>query len=189
MKRKKPRGPKPQQLQVTDKQEAILRRILRRASSPQNLVLRAKIVLACTKQGGRNAQIGRELGCSSQTVRTWRRRWADTWEKLLEIEESGDEREIEDAVIDTLSDLPRSGAPATFTAEEICQIISVSCEDPALSGRPITEWTPRELADEVVKRQIVESISPTQVGRFLKRGGFEAASEPLLAEHETTRRS
>lgn len=139
--------------------------------------------------GGRNAQIGRELGCSSQTVRTWRRRWADVWEKLLEIEESGDEEEIERAVIDTLSDLPRPGAPATFTAEEICQIISVSCEEPALSGRPITEWTPRELADEVVKREIVKSISPSQVGRFLKRGGVDAASEPLLAEWETPRRS
>jgi transposase-like protein len=36
-------------------------------------------------------------------------------------------------------------------------------------GRPVTHWTPRELADEAVKRKIVSSISPRHVGRFLKK--------------------
>jgi putative transposase len=69
-------------------------------------------------------------------------------------------------------------------AEQICQIIAVACEEPALSGRSITEWTPRELADEIIKRQIVSSISASQVWRFLKRGGVETASKPLLAEQQ-----
>jgi putative transposase len=87
---------------------------------------------------------------------------------LLEIETAGAERELAPAIMAVLSDRPRPGTPAKFTAEQVCQIIKVACEEPALSGRPITRWTPRELADEVVKREIVESISPTQVGRFLK---------------------
>lgn len=172
----------PPQLQVTEKQEIILQRILRRTTSPQNLVLRAKIVQVGTEYGRRDTQIGRDLDCNPQTVRTWRHRWLTAWEKLVEIEESTTDQELEAAIIEVLSDRPRSGAPAKFTAEEVCQIISIACEKPSLSGRPITEWTPRELADEVVKREIVESISPTQVGRFLKRGGLETSSKPVLAE-------
>lgn len=182
MRQKIPRGPKPPKLHVSKKQEVILQRILRRATSPQNLVLRTKIVRAGTEYGRRDTQIGRELHCSAQTVSTWRHRWADASDKLLAIEATDDEPELEAAIIEMLSDRPRSGSPAKFTAEEIIQIIQVACEEPGLSGRPITAWTPRELADEVVKREIVESISPTQVGRFLKRGGVETASESLLAE-------
>ena len=172
----------PIQLQITERQEAILQRIIRRAQSPQSLVMRAKIVLAGTEFGSRNQQIARALGISYQTVSTWRGRWLDAAKVLFEIEAEADDRELEQHLIQVLSDRPRSGAPPTFTAEQICQIIAVACESPALSERPITEWTPRELADEVIKREIVETISPTQVGRFLKRGGAETTSQPVLAE-------
>lgn len=172
----------PPQLQVTRKQETVLQRIIRRATSPQSLALRTKIVLASTAYGRRNTQIGRDLNCNPQTVATWRNRWTAGWARLTEIEGGGDERALERAIIEVLSDLPRPGTPAKFSSEQVCQIISVACETPALSGRPITEWTPRELADEVVRRKIVDSISPTQVGRFLKRGSVETASEPVLAE-------
>ena len=50
----------------------------------------------------------------------------------------------------------------------------MACEPPEKSGRPITHWTAHELADEVVKRGIVASISTTQVGRYLR----EAALQP-----------
>ena len=179
----------PPQIEVSDKQDAILQQIIRRATSPQNLVLRAKIVRAGTEYGRRNTQIGRELQCSSQTVHTWRHRWLDSWEQLMAIEASGDGSELEAAIMATLADQPRPGTPATFTAEDICQIIKVACEEPSLSGRPITEWTPRELADEVVKRGIVTSISATQVGRFLKRGDVAAPSEPILAQQQAGRES
>jgi putative transposase len=171
---------------ITEKQKSILQRIIRRATSPQSLVLRAKIVQAGTEYGRRDTQIGRDLNCHAQTVRTWRHRWLDAWESLLEVEAVANEADLEAAMIGALSDQPRPGTPAKFTAEEVCQIINVACEEPSLSGRPITEWTPRELADEVVKREIVKSISPTQVRRFLKRGGVETASKPLLAEQQAT---
>lgn len=172
------------QLHLTEKQKTILQRIIRRATSPQNLVLRAKIVLRGTEYGRRDTQIGRDLNCHAQTVRTWRHRWLNAWESLVEVEGIAAEPELETAIIGVLSDQPRPGTPAKFTAEEICQIINIACEDPILSGRPITEWTPRELADEVVKREIVNCISPSQVGRFLKRGRFETASKPPFAEQQ-----
>ena len=174
----------PPQIQVSDKQDAILQQIIRRATSPQSLVLRAKIVRAGTEYGRRNTQISQDLQCSSQTVHTWRHRWIDGWEQLVSIEANGNDQELEASIIAVLADQPRSGTPATFTAEDICQIIKVSCEEPSLSNRPIAEWTPRELADEVVKREIVTSISATQVGRFLKRGGFETASKSILAQQQ-----
>jgi putative transposase len=64
----------------------------------------------------------------------------------------------------------------------VTQIIAVACEPPEKCARPVTHWTPRELADEVKKRGIVPSISARQVGRFLKGGGSPAPSKPVLAE-------
>ncbi|MGH9935580.1 MAG: helix-turn-helix domain-containing protein, partial [Blastocatellia bacterium] len=36
----------------------------------------------------------------------------------------------------------RSGTPPKFTAEQIVQIIAVSCEEPAENERPVSHWTP-----------------------------------------------
>ena len=46
----------------------------------------------------------------------------------------------------------------------------MACEKPEESGRPVTHWTNREIADEVMKRGIVEQISPRHAARFLKKG-------------------
>jgi putative transposase len=45
----------------------------------------------------------------------------------------------------------------------------MACEDPEDSSRPISQWTSREIADEVMKRGIVDSISPRHAARLLKR--------------------
>ena len=172
----------PEQLQVSQKQKAILQKIIRGHQSPQSLVTRAKIVLGGAQYGKRNKQIARELGIDHRTVKTWRDRWQAGEAMLATVEEEGEEKELQQATEQLLADQPRSGKPATFSAEQVCQIIAVACESPALSNRPITEWTPRELADEVLKREIVETISTSQVRLFLKRGGVEAASKPLLAQ-------
>jgi putative transposase len=83
-----------------------------------------------------------------------------------------------------LDDAPRPGGPATFTPQQIVQIVAVACEPPEESGRPISHWSARELADEVKKRQIVKDISPRTVGRFLKTGRLAAAPQPLLAQRQ-----
>ncbi len=82
------------------------------------------------------------------------------------------EKVLRECIEDVLADAPRSTTPATFAPEQICRIVALACEDPGEeSGRPVTHWTTAELADEAVKRGIVESISPRSVGRFLGRGG------------------
>ena len=72
-----------------------------------------------------------------------------------------------------LSDAPRPGAPATFTAEQVSQSVALACEPPELSGRPINHWTVRELRDEVLARNIVETISRAQVGRILQQAALQ----------------
>ena len=72
-----------------------------------------------------------------------------------------------------LSDAPKSGAPAKFGAEQICAIIAIACEPPSASDRPITQWSQQEVADEAMRRGIVDSISQRSVGRFFKRVGVE----------------
>ena len=94
---------------------------------------------------------------------------------------------LREAIADVLADRPRAGCGGTFTAEQITQILAVACEPPERSGRPVSHWTPRELADEVIQRGIVPSISVRHVGRFLKDGGTSAAQEPLLAQREPRR--
>ena len=61
-------------------------------------------------------------------------------------------------------------------------IVSIACEEPSESGRPISHWSRRELKAEAVKRGIVDNISPRTVGRFLKGSHLTASSLPLLAQ-------
>ncbi|UXE59628.1 MAG: hypothetical protein KA717_28260 [Woronichinia naegeliana WA131] len=47
-------------------------------------------------------------------------------------------------------------------------MFKLACDDPRDYARPLSHWTGRELAEELVKQGIVESISPRQVGRLLE---------------------
>jgi putative transposase len=174
-------GPRPVSITICPQQQALLERLLRQHSSPQALVRRIQIVLAAAA-GVPNEQIALQLGTSPKTVRRWRARWAAAQGELAAAE--ADERALRSLLAETLADAPRPGAPPTFTAEQIVHIIALACTPPGESGRPIDAWTPRELADEAQKRQLVASISARSVGRFLKTGRSEAASQPLLVEHD-----
>ncbi len=103
----------------------------------------------------------------------WRHRWLESVEQLQTAQAEGiSDCELMQKLVAVLSDEQRPGGPAKFSLEQIVQIVAVACEQPASSGRPISHWTPRELAQEVVKRGIVHAISPRSVGRFLKRGNI-----------------
>jgi transposase len=176
-------GPAAERIVVSARQRQVLERIVRRGTSPQQQVRRAGIILAAAA-GANNEQVGRAVGVIEETVRVWRRRWGQAAEALLAAEAEGgatDDRALEVVVAGVLADDPRSGTPPTFSPEQVCQIVALACEPPAVSGRPIERWTPRELADEAVQRGIVARISPQSVERFLKGGRAAAASEPLLA--------
>ena len=121
-----------------------------------------------------NQAIAAAIDLDPAAVGLWRRRWVKAWPKLIQIECTETQAAFRRAVEDVLSDLPRSGNPGKFTPEQVTQILALACEPPAQSGRPITHWTCKELADEARKRGIVAAISAAQVGRYLR----EAALQP-----------
>ena len=172
-------GPLPVPLTVSSPQQVVLERLLRQQTAPQALVRRAKIVLAAAT-GQRNEPIAAQLGCSPTTVRLWRGRWAAAESALAAGEQ--DATELRTTMAAVLADAPRPGAPDTFTAEQIVQIINLACTPPPDVGRPVDAWSQRELAEEAVNQGIVATISPSSIGRFLKTGRSQAASQPLLAQ-------
>ena len=67
-----------------------------------------------------------------------------------------------------LSDAPRPGTPKFLKVEQVVQIVALACEDTNKSQRPVSHWTPTELAQEAKKQGVVEKISPRCVRRFLR---------------------
>ncbi len=164
-------SPKPRPLELSEAEAAELKKLVNRHNVAQQIAIRGRIVLAAGV-GKNNSQIAREQEVSLDMVRLWRQRWLDL-QPIPLIELSTEER---------LEDLPRPGAPARITAAQRCQIEALACEKPEGSDRPISHWTGREIADELMKRGIVEQISARHAGRLLKRRRSETASEPLLAD-------
>lgn len=176
------RGPLATRINLTENQRCCLEKMVRRQKSEKRLVIRASIILAAD-EAMPNLKIAKQLSVDETTVRTWRNRFAQAAEHLCTVEaQPHAEKSLTEAITSVLMDKPRRGGVTTFTAEQIVQIVAISLCPPEESGRPIGCWSHRELADEAMKRDIVERISPRSVGRFLKSSGFKAASQPILAQ-------
>jgi len=145
---------------LSEKEQEGLLQITKRHRSEQQVVLRACIVVAAA-QGHANVQIASELGTNVDTVRLWRDRWAGL--QGIDLETL--------SLAERLQDAPRPGVKPKFTSEQRCQMAALACEVPAKAGRPISQWTGREIADELKVRGIVEQISPRHAARLLKKGG------------------
>lgn len=89
------------------------------------------------------------------------------------------QKDLKNIIAEVLGDAVRSGAPVKFTAEQFTAIIALACESPEKYGRPVTHWTPRELAAESVKQGIMESVSCSTLVRLLN----EAAIKPHLSRY------
>ena len=150
--------PKAQRVILSEVERQSLEKLIKRHQVGQQIALRARIVLAAA-DGLKNKEIVEKYRVTADTVRLWRNRWV----KLQDI--SLGDLSIEDR----LRDGPRPGAPSRITAEQRCRIEALACEKPEDAGRPITQWSAREIADEVKRRHIVEEISPRHAARLLKR--------------------
>jgi hypothetical protein len=152
---------------LTTTMHEILSRLSTSRTVGYSIRIRAKmILLAFQKQD--NQSIARQLECSAKVVGKWRRRWRDSFKALLSMQFTEKARAFRRAIIECLLDAPRSGSPGTFTPGQILGLIGIACEDPEHSGRPVTDWTGRELADEAQKRGLIESISFSHVNRILR---------------------
>ena len=153
------RGPKPPVVELSPEEQQGLETLVRRYSTPQQLARRGRIILSAAA-GLNNSQIAREVGLDVDTVRFWRNRRLGLQAAILE----------DLSIEERLRDAPHPGAPARITPEQVCQIMSLACEAPSQCGRPISQWTSRELADEIIEKGIVERISPRHAARLLERG-------------------
>lgn len=155
-------------IHLSEQEREELTQLTRRYRSEQQVVLRARIILAAA-QGTSNAQIARDLHLTVDTVRLWRDRWAKG-NRQKDNEQKGQEVSGRVRLALRLQDAPRPGAVPKFTAEQRAQMAALACEAPAKTGRPISQWTGREIAEELKARGIVAQISPRHAARLLKKG-------------------
>jgi len=133
----------------------------------KSIVLRARIILLAHEKL-LNSQIAELVHAERHSVGRWRKRWQDSFDALLSIQMNESRSGLERAIIDVLCDAHRSGSPGKFSAEQIVQLVSIACEDPRECDRPVEDWTGRELADEMQKRSVVDSISVSRVNELLR---------------------
>jgi putative transposase len=153
---------------LSDAQRLILESIVRQTHCPRVIGVRAQAVLAAANGKG-PSEAAREAGCTRDIARIWRDRFGWAQQDWGEAADKWDQGVLTEKVLEALEDRERPGAPPKFTPEQLCQIMAVAIEKPEECGRPISHWSARELADEAKQRQIVPTISPRHVGRFLKK--------------------
>jgi putative transposase len=152
-------GPKPPRVDLTGEERRELESLVRRHKTGQQVAERARIVLLAAN-GLDNSEIARQLTLEPDTVRLWRQRWLSfTGVAVADL-----------SVAARLADAPRSGTPARITPEQVARIMALACEAPSASGRPVSQWSTTELAAEIMRRGIVDTISPRHAARLLKRG-------------------
>jgi transposase len=152
---------------ISERQDKVLRKLSTATTVAKRLVQRATIILLAFA-GVANQDIAKAVGLGRCQVGIWRRRWQDAFANLIRIECCDDPPALRKAIADLLADEPRPGCPGKFTAQQLTLLIALACEPPAKSGRPITHWTGKELAEEAIARGIVDAISPSQVNRYLR---------------------
>ena len=184
---RKPRGPRPALIQLTDRQRALLEEMVAGRRRPHDEVQRAAIILQ-SADGARTRYVAEAFGVRDPTLRLWRARWVQATSQLVAAEVEADAETLGGLLQQVWHDTPRRGRPATCTPEPLCHIVAVACEAPADSGRPVTHWTPGEFAEEVLSRGMVPSMSPRRVGRFFKSSGLETTAVTLVAQSPSRRK-
>lgn len=151
---------------ITEKQQEILKRLAAARVSQVQFAQRSKIILLAFEKRF-NEDIAVQVGLERNQVGRWRTRWKESFHDLVAVECNEGKPELEAAIKKVLSDLPRKGRSSSTTSEQRAKVISVACESPEQSGVPISRWTSNELATEVIRRGILESISSSTIRRWL----------------------
>src|SRR3989304_1180818 len=128
-------------ISLSDEEREELHRIIRKSTSPQHKVLRAKIVLLAEKKMSTEA-IKKELNISKNTTGKWRKRFSQNR-------------------LEGLDDEHRSGKPRTHQSDVRLKIATEACRPP----ETITHWSTRELAQHLSEQGI--KVSHMTVQRVL----------------------
>ena len=136
-------------LSTAEEQE--IGRLTRSRTAPVRLVERARIV-ALAQQGRRVPAIAAELGVSEPVVRRW----------VARFNAQG---------VAGLADAPRSGRPATYTPEEVGEVVSASLTNPDDLGLPFGSWTLDRLAAYLHEAKGI-TMKRSRIGELLQAEGL-----------------
>lgn len=147
-------------IELTEAERAQLKAVVRRRSSSQSLVRRARIVLLCAA-GIDNCDVAERLGTSAQTVCKWRQRFRE-------------------GRFEGLFDAPKSGAPRSIDDDLVATIIRKALKE---KPKKATQWSTRLMAAET-------GISSSSVGRIWRAFGlkphrldtFSLSRDPFFVE-------
>ena len=133
-----------------------LGRLSRGQRTERRLVERARMVLS-TLEGSIYAA-SRRFGCSKNTVRKWRDRFAQA-------RQHHPQRPVEEA----LRDAERSGRPPEFSEAQLVALMSLATADPQTVGEPTSHWSCADLARVAVETGRFPHLSKSHVQRLLCR--------------------
>jgi len=145
-------------IDLSNEEKEELNSLVRKQSISQNIAKRAKLILLVSEGKLLHIEISKKVGIVQSQLVKWIKRWRET---------SKDEK-----AEDRLKDKPRSGRKPTITAEQWCKIMALACEKPENHGVPITNWSHSTLTAEIIKQGIIDTISMSHVGNFLKKQNY-----------------
>jgi transposase len=138
---------------LSDAEQAALTKLACSPRAEHRIVLRARIVLSAA-ESATNTAIAGQTGLHVDTVRKWRRRFAQDR-------------------LPGLSDQRRSGRPPSFTPVQVAEVKQLACTLPAETGIALSRWSSSDLAAETVRRGVTASISASTIRRWLTRDAIK----------------
>jgi putative transposase len=152
---------------LSDSERKILEDLAKGTHTPLHLIKRSQIILmaAC---GATNQEIERKLELSNHTVIKWRGKYFKTAADLAALSEKSPAK-LKSALLHVLSDAQRPGTKRRVSDEQVAKILALYQKEPRLLGLPFAKWSCASLKKEAVARGIVDTISITQIRRYLKK--------------------
>jgi len=156
------RGRPKEPLVLSDEERLTLERLTNRRKTAQALALRARIVLACAREGATNRSVAAQLRVHPVTVGKWRSRFVARR-------------------LDGLFDEPRPGAKRTVTDDKVERVIVKTLEDKPADGA--THWSTRSMARATGMSQTSISLIWRAFGLQPHRAeSFKLSTDPLFIE-------
>lgn len=145
------REPYKYRIRLSGKEKQILRQAKKKGNKSSRLVMRILIILWADK-GMTIARTAELLGCCEQTVLNWRKRF-------LERRSEGP--------LEALMDLPRSGRPPIYRAQERTQVVAIVCETLHEHELPLSRFSLADLLPIVNQEEGLANLSHGTLARIL----------------------
>ena len=147
---------------LSEEEAREIARLRRARAAPVRLVARAHVI-GLAQQGRRLPDVAAELGVSVAMVRRW----------VSRFNAQG---------LAGLGDAPRSGRPATYSAEAVGELLAASLTDPRALGLPFASWTLDRLTAYLNEEKAIP-IKRSRIAQILQAEGLRwRQQEPWFGE-------